>query len=182
MPLRTMSAIAESTGVGGYFFKSFTTSTGGVDLTLKEASSSAPNVFLVSPSTVFAPAGVIIRRVNLSLVDGSIKPGSFAGQTALTNGVKIAVTTSTGGVVFDFLDGQTIKNNSDWALLSGVDQTIRPAAGDDALPIRWTLGKAGSRLLLRQGQQLRITVQDASSGITIWTAMAQGHYEMDRTL
>ncbi len=174
------NALGESTGVAGHFFKRFATSTGGIDLNAAGSASTTPGVFFVSPSTAFAPAGAIIFDVNMSIVDGSITPAKFAGLSALTNGVKLAVTNSTGGVIFDFLDGQTIKTNADWALLSGNDAIVHPAAGDDAFPIRWELERAGAKLLLRQGQQLRVTVQDPSSGISSWTAMAQGHYERHR--
>lgn len=175
------NALAESTGVAGHFFKRFATSTGNQNLNMAGATGTTdPNIFFVTPSTAFAPAGAVIFDVNLSFVDGSITPAKFAGLSALTNGVKLAVTTSTGGVVYDFLDGDTIKANSDWALLSGNDAIVRPAAGDDAFPVRWELERAGAKLLLRQGQQLRLTVQDASSGISAWTAMAQGHYERIR--
>ncbi len=175
-------AIAASTSAVGHFYKRFATSTGNNDLTSAGFASSTPGIFIVSPSTVYAPAGVMIHRVTMSFIDTNIRPDRFAGQTASTAGVKVEVTTSTGGVLLDFLDGETIKNNGDWALLTGTDATVVPAAGDDALPIRWTIALSGVPLLLKQGHQLRVTVQDASSGITQWKAMAQGHYEVDRTL
>lgn len=181
MTLRTATAVAA--GSAGHFYKFMATSTGGIDMTTTGHASTAPGVFFVTPSTANAPSGVVLGRVNISIVDGAMTPAKFAGLTALTNGLKVAVTTSTGGVVFDFLDGQTIKANSDWPLLAGADAAmIFPAAGDDGLPIRWTIAKTGRPLLLKQGQQLRFTLQDNSSGITSWVAMAQGYYEIDRTL
>lgn len=167
----------------GHFYKCLATSTGGIDLTVPGHTSTAPGVFFVSPSTANAPSGLVLHRLNVSIVDAGIRPDRFAGLTALTNGVKIQATTSTGGVLFDFLDGSKVKANSDWALLAGSDAvTTTPSAGDDGLAIRWTISMSGRPLLVKQGQQLRMTLEDNSSGISSWFAMAQGYYETDRTL
>ena len=120
-----------------------------------------------------------IHRVNISIVDGGILPITFWGISALSTGLKIRVVTFADDVtVRDFLDGETIKTNTDWVYLSGVDSTVVPVAqpNDDHIPIRWTLSKAtgGKPLKLVTGQALRITVQDNISALTSFRVMAQG--------
>lgn len=180
MTLRTEPALAA--GSAAHFYKCLATSTGNIDMNVAGHASSTPGVFFITPSTANAPSGVVINRVTVAVMDAGIRPERFAGLTASTAGVKIQVTTSTGGVLFDFLDGATIKKNADWPLLAGADAvTTTPSAGDDGLAIRWTI-KRTKPLLVKQGQQLRFTIQDASSGISSWNTMAQGFYETDRTL
>lgn len=178
-----MTGRALAASAVGHFYKCLATSTGGIDLTVAGHASTTPGVFSVTPSTANAPSGLVLHRLNVSITDAGIRPDRFAGLSALTNGVKVEVTTSTGGSLFDFLDGSPIKANSEWALLAGSDAvTTVPSAGDDGLYVRWTISMSGQPLLLKQGQQLRMTLQDASSGISSWFAMAQGYYEPDRTL
>jgi hypothetical protein len=117
-----------------------------------------------------------IHRLNFELVDGSISPNSFGGITALTNGCRMIVVDPDGTEQLDFLDGRTIKNNSHWALLAGSDMKSVFAAGDDSLPIRWTLSKGlGEPLELPTGWRLRFAIQDALTGITQFSGMAQGY-------
>lgn len=180
MTLRTEPALAA--GSAAHFYKCLATSTGNIDMTVAGHASTAPGVFFATPSTANAPSGLVITRITLSIVDAGIRPERFAGLSASTAGLKIQVTTSTGGVLFDFLDGQTIKKNADWSLLAGADAvTTTPSAGDDGFAVRWTI-KRTQPLLVKQGQQFRFTIQDASSGISSWNTMAQGYYEVDRTL
>ena len=97
--------------------------------------------------------------------------------SALTNGIVVEVVNGSGSTatqLFDFTDGQNIKTNENWTLLSGTDAVATPAAGDDALPIRWTLAKSGSSLYLKPGHRIRFTLQDDLTGISSMRAMVQG--------
>lgn len=163
------------------FFQMFETSSGNSEMAIVGTTgsfrSTAPGIYFVTPSTAKAPKGVDVARVNIKMVDGSIRWDKFAGLAgALTNGVKIEHISTGGATLFDFTDGHKIKINADFTLLAGVDSLIEPAAGDDALPIRWTLAKAGKPFHLNQGQSLRITIEDATSTITSLEAMCQGVY------
>jgi hypothetical protein len=103
---------------------------------------------------VVATQRIYVQRVNFEIVDGSITPTKFAGLTALTNGVLVRIVDSDDNVLKDFLDGETIKQNSDWSLLAGSDVPITAAAGDDELPIRWTVSKGtGDALELSDGEK-----------------------------
>lgn len=124
--------------------------------------------------TVPASKTVYLQRVNVSLVDGSMTYGKFGGLTALTNGIKVEVLDSAGGTLVDFFDGETIKANEDFAPLAGVDAIAEPAAGDDFMPVRWTISKAGDSLRLIEGDVIRFTLQDDLSDLSYFRAMIQG--------
>ena len=120
-----------------------------------------------------------IHRVCMSIVDGGILPITFGGISALSNGLQIRVVTfADNETVYDFLDGETIKTNTDFGFLSGVDSTVEPVAqpNDDHVPVRCTIYMAtgGKPLELVTGQALRITVQDNLAAITSFGAFAQG--------
>jgi hypothetical protein len=119
---------------------------------------------------------VTVRRVCGYIIDGATTPAKFGGLTALTNGLRVVVVDADGNDVLDFLDGETIKSNADIGILTGVDAPIIPAAGDDAIPIRWTLsnGVGEPGLELEPGQKLRVTVQDDISDLTFFRLFAQG--------
>lgn len=156
------------------FFKNFATSSGLTDMRVVGASTNIFN-FEVTPST--AKFQLAISRVNFVLVDGSIRYDKFGGLAgALTNGLKVRVLDSSSAVLLDFLDGATIKTNADFGLLSGTDTIVHPAAGDDAVPIRWTIARSGAEVVLQQGERLQIQVTDGTSALTAFKAMAQGYY------
>ncbi len=158
------------------FFEMFTSSSGVTEMKVS-GTAVTPIAFFVSPSTAESPRGVDIARINIKLTDTGLRWTFFGGLGALTNGVKIEHLSTAGAVLFDFTDGHPMKINADWSLLAGTDDMIHPAAGPDAIPIRWTLAKAGSAFHLNQGQSLRISVQDDLTGLTTFEAMAQGVYE-----
>ena len=162
------------------FFKFFRTSSGISDMTLAGAGSTSPITFFVEPSTANSTKRnkhVALERVTLQMIDGGITPPKFGGITGSTKGVYVQIQTSTGGLVFDFMDGDKIRTNQDWGLLAGVDDVLHPAAGDDGLHIRWTIQRGfGDAVLLKQGQRLVMKSEIASSGLSSWTMMAQGSY------
>lgn len=124
------------------------------------------------------PAGKTFKheRINFEIVDGSIAPNSFGGVAGpLTNGCLFEIIDDDGSTqLLDFTGGLPIARNADFSLLAGVDTVITPAAGDDHLPIRFTVAKAGAPMLLTVGQRIRWTNRDDISGITVFRAMVQG--------
>lgn len=119
-------------------------------------------------------------RVNFILVDGSINPGDFGGiASGLTNGCLFEIIASDGVTqILDLLDTQPIKTNADFSPLAGSDVQISELAGDDQLPIRFTVAKAGGLMQLTQGQIIRWTVRDNLSPLTKFRAMVQGYYSV----
>ena len=128
---------------------------------------------------VVGPAGqknLWINRVLFEIIDGSMTMNKFGGLSALTTGCKVTVVDHEGKEQADFLDGTTIKSNSDFELLAGIDALVEPAAGDDELDVRWSLFKGlGEPLELPTNWRLRFSVQDNLAGLTTFRAMAQGH-------
>jgi hypothetical protein len=107
------------------------------------------------------------------LMDAGIRMNQFGGIAALTNGIIITANDAADAVIHAFAPA-TIKKLNDFGLLAGVDVPVIASTGDDTWIGRWTLGKAGSPLLLTAGQSVRILIRDNISAITEFRAMAQG--------
>jgi hypothetical protein len=117
------------------------------------------------------------QRINFGLVDGAMTYGKFGGLTALTNGIKVEVLDNAGGTIIDFFNGQTVKSNEDFAALAGVDAIAEPAAGDDFMPIRWTIAKAGAAMRLQENEVIQLVLQDNLSNLSYFRAMIQGVFK-----
>ncbi len=119
-----------------------------------------------------------IARIMFQLQNSNIHPDTFAGLSALSNGVKVQCVEADGTLVTDFLDGLTLKSDIDFGLLAGVDTPILAGVGngDDILHVRWTLRRAtaGKSLELTGGRILRFTVQDNLAALTQFRIFAQG--------
>lgn len=138
------------------------------------------NTAIVSGSThefgYKVPAGqhATITRVIFNLVNGNIRPTNFGGVASLTTGILVEAWSSGNTVIQDFLDSTTIKQNHEFDRLASIDVVTLDAAGDDHLPIRWTIAKSGRALSLVSGQKLVVTVQDSLDGMTAFGAVVQG--------
>jgi len=126
---------------------------------------------------------VCLERLTVKVIAKGIDPSDFGGGGELANGLKVEVfPTSSGSTsTIDFLDGQTIKKNADWATLAGSDTPIlgspAPQADDGVLSVRWTIGRSGFGLQLSSGENIAVTTQDdltPSTTITEMYIMAQG--------
>lgn len=117
-------------------------------------------------------------RVNFIIVDGSVGPNEFAGLgSALTNGCQFQIIDSDGSTVLkDFHNGVPIVRNADFVAMAGTDVPISELPGDDMLPIRFSVFKAGSEMRLTEGQIVRWTNRDNVSAITLFRGMVQGTY------
>lgn len=115
--------------------------------------------------------------LNFVIVDNGITPTEFGGLgVALANGIKLEFINE-AGVVHDFTDGHNILKNDDFGFMSGFDNIITAAAGDDEFRVHWDLHETfGHRLLLNgaTGEHLLITIQDDLTGITEMEVMAHG--------
>ena len=131
----------------------------------------APTMFKVTCPT---NGTLDVYRINFTFVDTAMKYAVWGGGSALSTGITVKVYDADNVVLFDFLDGETLKANEDFTSLSGVDSIIGPAAGVDDLSIRWTLEKSGRVVTLDQGDYFGINIQDDISGVTKFTAMLQG--------
>jgi hypothetical protein len=122
-----------------------------------------------------ATADTNVERIMFFIEDGNIAPSKFGGVSALATGCLLKVLDTDGTTVIkDFLDGETITTHPEFSLLAGVDIQPDAGAGDDVVPIRWTISKAGAKLLLLTDQRVRFTVQDDLTGLTKFYALLQG--------
>jgi hypothetical protein len=155
-----------------FLFKYLRNSSDSADMTVN--GSSVPVAF---EYTVPSGKTAEIYRLNFQITDGGIGWGEFAGLgTALGNGLKIEVIGTDDAVIIDFLNGETITVNENFNALAGVDAVSSVAAGDDHMPIRWTVARAngGDPLQLEEGQTFRITVQDNLTEVAFFECMVQG--------
>lgn len=149
---------------------------------LKNGSSVAMNVNGSSTAVEFSvtvPAGRTLQwhRTNFVIIDGGIQAGLFAGIVggALTNGLNIKVVNGDGTTQKDFTTSfGDIKTNEDWNLLAGIDGVQQQLAGDDILPVRWTVARAGLAPELPSGYKIVVTVQDDLTSIVKFKGMVQG--------
>lgn len=137
------------------------------------------NSSLATPSIFEYEANVLvkIRRLNFEIVDGGMQNQRFAGlAAALTNGCLFEVIDEDGNTqILDFLNGNPLTMNSDFSILAGVDSVVFAAPpGEDILPVRFTIEKAGTPMRLAAGRRIRWTNRDNLSTITRFRAMAQG--------
>lgn len=120
-----------------------------------------------------------IHRIIINIRDaGTVNASTFGALGALTNGCKLQVLKGTASniVKLDLLDGTTIKDNGDLARYC-YDMTITSAtAGDKLVSARWTFAKSGDpiKLVGSVGERLVFTTQDATTGLSEFTVMAQG--------
>ena len=121
--------------------------------------------------TVPADKIFYLARILGVMVDNSITGVKFAGISALTNGLDLEAKAGTS-VLFDFLGGTTVKKNSDWTLIAGVDMNVGPQA--DFLGIRYTVTNAGAFMRFNAGQKIVMTVSDNLSAITEIRFSVQG--------
>jgi len=148
-----------------------TNSSGGVNMNID---GSTPVAF-----TYTVPAGkkLELSRFNIAMVDGGMGYGEFGGLGAtLTNGLSLTVINGSGLEILDFTDGKNLKANEDFCNLAGVDAIAQPVAGDDFFAVRFTVGKAGARMILKSGYQIQSVVADDLSNLTKFRIMIQGIY------
>ena len=124
-----------------------------------------------------------ITRMLGVVVDGAMTWIKFGGLSALGSGLTIKVFEKNGTtIVHDMLGGETVKDNADWANHVGPDGPLALAAGDDAMPVRWTFKKAVHPLELANQRILRVTVQDNLAGLTKFRLSIQGYLSDTNTV
>ena len=84
---------------------------------------------------------------------------------ALTNGVSVLVTNSSGDTILDLTDGAPVKSNAQWSSLCYDADLKTWGAGNELLAVRWTFTKAGEPILLKPGQSLVVRLNDDFSGL-----------------
>ncbi|KKL93691.1 hypothetical protein LCGC14_1872180 [marine sediment metagenome] len=149
-------------------------SDGTVDMNI-DASGGAVNFdYIVPAGTVYDI--FMFSRLNFVIVDGNIRWGRFAGLgAALNNGVLLQVLDDNDVIQQHFsTDVHPLRTNEDFGGLTGVDNVIRLAAGDDAIPIRFSIFKSGNTMTLFPNWRVRVVIQDNLSEISHMDGLVQG--------
>lgn len=114
-------------------------------------------------------------RVNLVISDVGIRPGDFGGiNGGLATGSSLQVIGLDDSTLIDFTEGVNIQTNDDLGAMAGSDIPIAALAGDDLLPVRFSIFKAGNQMKLLGGEKIRWTNRDNLSSITKFRGMIQG--------
>lgn len=118
----------------------------------------------------------VLARVNISIFDAGPTGAEFGGIPALTKGIQFLIKDDSGKVLFDFLDGDGVKQNRGFGLLAGPDWALATGAGVDAVTVRWTFARAGRQVLLKPGQGFVCTVRDDLTAVNDMGMMLQGYF------
>jgi hypothetical protein len=120
-----------------------------------------------------------LARFNWVFTDTGMRNGQFGGMVGpLTNGLQLGVWDSSDTLIKDFTNGENIKANEEFAALAGVDNVISFSAGDDAIPIRFSVDKAasGKPAEIPGGFYVGCWVNDDIDAIEKLRCMVQGTY------
>lgn len=123
------------------------------------------------------------ERFNVVILDGGNHTRTSFGAIAgpLDPGLALRVLDSSGNVKKDFTGGLNVRQNSDWKLLSGVDEGVTAAAGPNETGSRFTVGKAGDQMTLFAGEKIEALVQNDLDGLVEFRIHVQGILEPRRT-
>ena len=145
---------------------------------LKNGASADMNVDGSTPVTFkwTSTGSAHITRLNFTLVDGAMQYGKFGGLTALDPGCQLAVFNAADTELLDFTGGLDLTTNEDWAPLAGVDSIAEPSAGDDFMPVRFTIAKAGGTIHIAEGEYIACIINDDLGDLSTFRCMVQGYY------
>ena len=118
-----------------------------------------------------------LSRINFLLTDSTMQPDNFGSiGGGLSNGCILQIVDQDGVILQHFAtDIVPIKANADFGGLAGVDiPVIQVGAGNDLLPIRFSVFKAGASMLLIGRQRIRWTNRDDIGAIARFRGMIQG--------
>jgi len=114
-------------------------------------------------------------RSNMVALDAAPRPSRFVGQTKLTNGCLFQVCDPTGTVVVKNITRRNpIKQNADWVLLAGTDETSEIVTNEGQVAVRWTMEKTGARMWVPPRYRIRFVVRDDLAGVESLRIMVQG--------
>lgn len=122
---------------------------------------------------------IIARMILYIEDDGNGKISDYGAGLALTNGVRLYVTSGgpDGPEVLDLMGGQQVQTNGEWAGMCYDMQITTPGAGNTVVAVRWTFAKAGKSLILsgHNNHTLVMETQDDLSGLLSHTAFIHGY-------
>lgn len=137
--------------------------------------SSAAETFELHGPTAYEDY-TIVERILVYVEDaGTFDTGDYGNAVTLTNGIDLAVTTSTGTVQVQ-LTPVSVKTSGDWAALCYDVSQNGWGTGNEFLTARWTFTKFtdGRGLVLNDGSKLVCTVNDDMRGLVHHRITCQG--------
>jgi len=121
------------------------------------------------------PAGAVwaIERLIISIHGACGRPG-YGSELPLANGITMKTTTSTGDTLLNLTNGVPIKDEMAWGALCF--DVSHKNTGEDLTWVfaRWTFGKSGLPIVLRDQERLVVTLSDNMSHLTEHRFQAQG--------
>ncbi len=120
---------------------------------------------------------VDVARMIVTITDtGTFDATLYGNRVVLVNGIKVEVIRD-GAVLLDLLDGHPIHNNTDWAAMCHDFVYYDIGTGDNRATVRWTFAHSGYPLSLREGDTLRVTIQDDLLTLSGHYFQIQGYQE-----
>lgn len=139
--------------------------------------SGTPGVFFIQP-----PPGAVwtIERLIVS-IHGMCGQAGYGGEDTLANGITMKTTDSEGEMILNLTNGVPIKDEMAWGQLC-YDVSYQgweriPGQGQSGLTwvfARWTFGKSGLPIVLKDQQRLVVTLNDDLEHLTEHRFQAQG--------
>ena len=120
-----------------------------------------------------------ISRLVLGLIGGNPSVNEFAGMNSpLTNGILFQATDDKGGLLQSFHGQRPVTTNGDFVFMAGSDMEMLIGPGLDLVTVRFSFFKANANVLIGQGYQIRVVIQDDLSSISQFRIMVQGTYRV----
>lgn len=155
-------------------------SVNGANVTHSITPASAATVsYRWGPSSTQGNAVAEIQRGIITVQDsGVFDAEGYGALSALTNGMTLRVMDSNGLKYLLTDDHLPIKQNVDWGAYCYDVDLKAWGVGDKFIVARWTFGKSGKPVYLREskGEYLELEVADTLSGLVEHLFLIQGHY------
>ena len=113
-------------------------------------------------------------RTNILFIASTPNAEKFGNLAKLDNGCLLQEINPDGSVRRTWNRRFPIRQNGDWMLLAGTDNTHEFAAGAGSAGARWTVEKAGSKVWVPPGGRIRLVIQDDLDGLDSFRVCIQG--------
>ena len=157
-------AVAKSPEGIGRFLDTVGDGSGDIEM-LGDYSGGGIEEFFIAPT---AGEVFVLHRMIIQICDAGIFPSSKYGfNVVLANGIRLEVQNQSG-IIYDLLDGQPVKTNSQWERHSYDVHIDAFTVGDNHLGVNFVFAESGSAILLRgdRGEKLVCTLNDDYSDLT----------------
>lgn len=124
------------------------------------------------------PAGksFLLDRMLVYIQDsGTFDVEDYGNGVVLPSGIEIGVyNKSDDSLALDFLAGEPVKSNGDWAANCFDLNYFTFGTGDESISVRWTFTKTGGYIYVSDDQYFAVTINDNLSGLTKHQFRIQG--------